>query len=116
MVWSTAAQGVLAGSIDPATRRQPIRALRAIRWADFSTRVATAADAAVQQLKAVAEDAGLTLAQLALAWVLREPAVAAAIVGATSPEQIRENMAASGKRLNAKCLQHVERNSLPVLN
>ena len=70
---------------------------------------------AVQRLKVVAEDAGLTLARLALAWVLREPTVAAAIVGATGPEQIREHVADSGKSLDAKCLQHVDEILGPVL-
>ncbi len=51
---------------------------------------------AVQQLKPIAEEAGLTLPQFALAWVLREPNVASAIIGASRPEQVRENAAASG--------------------
>ena len=51
---------------------------------------------AVQRLKPIAEEAGLTLPQFALAWVLREPNVASAIVGASRPEQVRENAAASG--------------------
>jgi aryl-alcohol dehydrogenase-like predicted oxidoreductase len=51
---------------------------------------------AVQQLKPIAAEAGLTLPQFALAWVLREPNVASAIIGASRPEQVRENAAASG--------------------
>ena len=51
---------------------------------------------AVQQLKPIAEEAGLTLPQFALAWVLREPNVASAIIGASRPDQVRENAAASG--------------------
>ena len=51
---------------------------------------------AVQRLKPIAEEAGLTLPQFALAWVLREPNVASAIIGASRPEQVRENAAASG--------------------
>ena len=51
---------------------------------------------AVQRLKPLAQEAGCTLAQFALAWVLREANVAAAIVGASRPEQIEENAAASG--------------------
>jgi aryl-alcohol dehydrogenase-like predicted oxidoreductase len=50
---------------------------------------------AVQRLKPIAEEAGLTLPQFALAWVLREPNVASAIIGASRPEQVRENAAAS---------------------
>jgi aryl-alcohol dehydrogenase-like predicted oxidoreductase len=49
----------------------------------------------VQRLKPIAEEAGLTLPQFALAWVLREPNVASAIVGASRPEQVRENAHAS---------------------
>ena len=51
---------------------------------------------AVQQLKPIADEAGLTLPQFALAWVLREPNVASAIIGASRPQQVRENAAASG--------------------
>jgi aryl-alcohol dehydrogenase-like predicted oxidoreductase len=54
----------------------------------------------VQQLKPLAAEAGLTLAQFALAWVLREPNVASAIVGASRPEQLEENAAASGARVD----------------
>jgi aryl-alcohol dehydrogenase-like predicted oxidoreductase len=52
--------------------------------------------ASVQQLKPIASEAGLSLPQFALAWVLREPNVASAIVGASRPEQIEDNVAASG--------------------
>ena len=51
---------------------------------------------AVQQLKPIAEEAGLTMPQFALAWVLREPNVASAIIGASRPEQVVDNAAASG--------------------
>jgi aryl-alcohol dehydrogenase-like predicted oxidoreductase len=51
---------------------------------------------AVQQLKPLAEEAGLTMAQFALAWVLREPNVASAIIGASRPDQVRQNAYASG--------------------
>jgi aryl-alcohol dehydrogenase-like predicted oxidoreductase len=51
---------------------------------------------AVQRLKPIAEEAGLTLPQFALAWVLREPNVASAITGASRPEQVRENVHSSG--------------------
>jgi hypothetical protein len=53
----------------------------------------------VQRIKPLAADAGLTLAQFALAWVLREPNAAAAIIGATRSEQVDENCAASGARV-----------------
>jgi aryl-alcohol dehydrogenase-like predicted oxidoreductase len=50
----------------------------------------------------------LTTAQLALAWVLREPNVASAIVGASRPEQVRENAAASDVELDAETLAEIE--------
>jgi 1-deoxyxylulose-5-phosphate synthase len=50
----------------------------------------------VQRLKPIAEEAGLTLPQFARAWVLREPNIASAIIGASRPDQVRENAAASG--------------------
>jgi aryl-alcohol dehydrogenase-like predicted oxidoreductase len=52
--------------------------------------------AAVDEIGGLAAEAGCTLAQFALAWVLREPNIASAIIGATRPEQVRENAAASG--------------------
>jgi aryl-alcohol dehydrogenase-like predicted oxidoreductase len=63
---------------------------------------------AVQRLRPIAEDAGLTMAQLALAWVLREPNVASAIIGATRPEQVHENAAASGVELSEDVLQAID--------
>jgi aryl-alcohol dehydrogenase-like predicted oxidoreductase len=51
----------------------------------------------------------MTMAQLALAWVLREPTVASAIVGASRPEQLEENCAASGRRLDAEVLAAVDK-------
>ena len=54
---------------------------------------------AVQRLRPIADEAGLTMAQHALAWVLRSPHVTAAIVGASRPEQVRENAAAAGVTL-----------------
>ena len=50
---------------------------------------------AVQRLAPIADQAGLSLAQLALAWILRQPNVASAIIGATRPEQVAENAAAA---------------------
>ena len=54
----------------------------------------------MQRLRPLAEEAGLTLAQLAVAWTLQNPNVSAAIIGATRPEQVRENVRASGVRLD----------------
>ena len=63
---------------------------------------------AVQRLAPVAEQAGLTMAQMALAWVLREPNVASAIVGASRPEQVHANAAASGIELSADTLAAID--------
>jgi len=62
----------------------------------------------VQRLGAIADRLGLTTAQLALAWILRHPNVAAAIVGASRPEQVVENAAASGVELDAETLAEIE--------
>ena len=63
---------------------------------------------AVQRLKPVADDAGLSLAQLAVAWVLQNKNVASAIIGASRPEQVAENVKAVGVRLDADALQAID--------
>jgi aryl-alcohol dehydrogenase-like predicted oxidoreductase len=70
---------------------------------------------AVERLRVVAGEAGLSLAQLALAWVLREPNVASAIVGASRPEQLEENCAAAGRRLDPEVLAAVDKAVAGVL-
>jgi aryl-alcohol dehydrogenase-like predicted oxidoreductase len=65
--------------------------------------------AAVQRLKPLAAEAGLTLSQFALAWVLREPNVASAIIGASRPEQVEENAAASGATVDPALFAEAER-------
>src|SRR6476620_11022270 len=97
IVWSPLGQGVLTGKYDP--HRPPPPGTRATSeemgcWTDRLMQPNVLR--AVQQLKPIAEEAGLTLPQFALAWVLREPNVASAIIGASRPEQVRENAAASG--------------------
>ena len=97
IVWSPLGQGVLSGKYDPD--RPPPADSRATSkemsgFIDWLLRPEILR--AVQRLKPIAEEAGLTLPQFALAWVLREPNVASAIIGASRPEQVRENAAASG--------------------
>ena len=58
----------------------------------------------VEQLSKVANELGISTAQLAIAWILREPNVASALVGASRPEQIEENVKASGITLTRKLL------------
>ena len=97
IVWSPLAQGALTGKYDP--NRPPLPDTRAAsekmgsmmgRWLEKPVLEA------VQKLKPLAAEAGCTMTQFALAWVLREPNVASAIVGASRPEQLDENAAASG--------------------
>ena len=64
---------------------------------------------AVERLKPLAAEAGLSLAQFALAWVLREPNVASAIVGASRPSQVDENVAASGANVDPDLFARAER-------
>lgn len=64
--------------------------------------------AAVARLKPIAEDLGLTMAQMALAWVLRRTEIASAIIGATRPEQIAENVHAAGVPLPAEILERID--------
>jgi aryl-alcohol dehydrogenase-like predicted oxidoreductase len=63
---------------------------------------------AVQRLAPLAAEAGLSLAQLAVAWTLQNPNVSAAIVGATQPEQVRENVKAAGVRLDARLMSRID--------
>ena len=63
---------------------------------------------AVQKLKPLAQQAGCTLSQFALAWVLREPNVASAIVGASRPEQLQENAVASGLAIDPGLFRQAE--------
>ena len=97
IVWSPLAQGVLSGKYDPDA--PPPRDSRAASdkmggWMDRLMQPDLLL--AVQDLKPIAEEAGLTLPQFALAWVLREPNVASAIIGASRPGQVIENAHASG--------------------
>ena len=62
----------------------------------------------MQELRSVADEAGLSLAQLAVAWTLQNPNVAAAIIGATRPEQVRENAGAAGIRLDEGLLRRID--------
>jgi aryl-alcohol dehydrogenase-like predicted oxidoreductase len=63
---------------------------------------------AVQRLKPIAAEAGLSLAQFALAWVLRESNIASAIVGASRPEQLEDNAAASGAKVDPALFARAE--------
>ena len=109
IVWSPLGQGVLSGKYDPD--RPPPRDRRAAsdEMGGFMNRLMQSQVLrAVQQLKPIAEEAGLTLPQFALAWVLREPNVASAIIGASRPEQVRENAHASGVIVDTQLFMRAE--------
>lgn len=109
IVWSPLAQGVLTGKYRPGT--PPPRDSRAAddrMNAFIGHLMSDALLEAVQNLGPVAAQAGLSLAQLALAWVLRQPGVASAIIGATRPEQILENAAAAGHQLDESTIRKID--------
>jgi aryl-alcohol dehydrogenase-like predicted oxidoreductase len=109
IVWSPLAQGALTGKYKPG--EEPAAGTRAasqqMGWAMDSYRDDKVLEA-VQRLVPIAEGLGVTMAQLALAWVLREENVAAAIVGASRPEQVEENAGASGISLDEATLQAID--------
>ena len=97
IVWSPLGQGVLSGKYDPDRPAPRDSRAASDEMGGFMDRLMRPEVLrAVQELKPIAEEAGLTLPQFALAWVLREPNVASAIIGASRPSQVRENAAASG--------------------
>jgi aryl-alcohol dehydrogenase-like predicted oxidoreductase len=100
IVWSPLAQGVLAGKYRPGEQPPPESraASDSMGWA-MDRYMTDEVLGAVQKLVPIAEDAGLSMVELALAWVLREPNVASAIIGASRPEQVHANAAASGMEL-----------------
>jgi voltage-dependent potassium channel beta subunit len=109
IVWSPIAQGVLTGKYLPGAAPPPGSRATDERGSSFVSRYLTDEILGrVQLLKPVAEQAGLTLAQLAVAWTLRNPAVSAAIIGATRPEQVHENAKASGVRLDPEVLSQID--------
>jgi len=109
IVWSPLGQGVLTGKYQPG--QQPPAGTRA---ADpdagrFIQRfLADDVLTRVQQLRPIADDLGLSMAQLAVAWVLQNDNVAAAIIGATRPEQVHDNVKAAGVRLDAEVLKRID--------
>jgi aryl-alcohol dehydrogenase-like predicted oxidoreductase len=97
IVWSPLGQGVLSGKYDPDKPPPPGTRATSEEMGGWMDRLMQPdVLRAVQRLKPIAEEAGLTMPQFALAWVLREPNVASAIIGASRPEQVRENAEASG--------------------
>lgn len=117
IVWSPLAQGVLTGKYKPG--EAPPQDSRAANdkmngfMQDLrSDRVLTA----VQNLNPIAQRMNLSMAQLALAWILRDDRVSSAIIGASRPEQIEDNAAASGVRLSDDMLQEIDQILEPALS
>ena len=109
IVWSPLAQGVLTGKYHkrnkaPADSRavNPKMNIFMDQWLqdDLLDRI--------DELRPIAEDEGISMTQLALAWVLKEPNLAAAIVGASKPEQVLQNAAASGISLDDAAIQAID--------
>jgi aryl-alcohol dehydrogenase-like predicted oxidoreductase len=116
IVWSPIGQGALTGKYLPgqaapagsrATDASGAGFIKGFLTDEILSRVA--------ELRPVAEQAGLSMAQLAVAWVLQNPGVSAAIVGATRPEQVRENVKASGVRLDGEVMRKIDDVLGPVI-
>jgi aryl-alcohol dehydrogenase-like predicted oxidoreductase len=109
IVWSPMAQGVLTGKYTPG-EAPPADSRAANDEISFAIERYMADDvlAAVQRLKPIAEEAGLSMVELALAWVLRRPELASAIVGASRPEQVHANAAAADIELDEATIAAVD--------
>jgi aryl-alcohol dehydrogenase-like predicted oxidoreductase len=116
IVWSPLAQGALTGKYQPG--EAPPAGSRAashdMGWAMDRFRDDDVLEA-VQRLQPIADGLGISMAQLSLAWVLRRTEVAAAIIGASRPEQVEENAAASGIELDGSTLQAIDEAVSPVV-
>jgi aryl-alcohol dehydrogenase-like predicted oxidoreductase len=110
IVWSPLAQGVLSGKYRPG--EAPPQGSRATDAAGGAKTIEKYLDedilSSVQHLHPIAENHGLTVAQLAIAWVLHNPNVASALVGASRPEQIQSNVAAAGVTLDNTTMEAID--------
>ncbi|MEV4254865.1 aldo/keto reductase family protein [Spirillospora sp. NPDC049652] len=111
IVWSPIAQGVLTGKYLPG--QEPPAGSRATdregRGADMIAGfMRDEVLRRVQELRPIAEELGLSMAQLAIAWTLQNPNVSSAIVGASRPEQVRDNVKAAGVKLDADVLKRID--------
>lgn len=116
IVWSPLAQGVLTGKYKPGEAPpQDSRAandkMNGFMEDLLSDRVLTA----VQKLKPIAQQLNISMAQLALAWVLRDTRVSAVIIGASRPEQVEDNAAASDINLSEQVLRDIDQVLAPAL-
>ncbi|HZC30032.1 MAG TPA: aldo/keto reductase family protein [Gaiellaceae bacterium] len=109
IVWSPLGQGVLTGKYRPGSPPPADSRMNHERMSYFMDRFRDETMLRrVQDLRPIADELGITMAQLALAWVLREPNVASAIIGATRPEQVADNAAASGIELDDETLARID--------
>jgi aryl-alcohol dehydrogenase-like predicted oxidoreductase len=110
VVFSPIAQGVLTGKYLPGQAPPDgSRATDEKSGAGFISRhMREDLLTRVQDLRPVADEAGLSMAQLAVAWVLQNPGVSSAIIGATRPEQVRDNVRAAGVRLDPEVLGRID--------
>ena len=110
IVWSPIAQGALTGKYKPG--EQPPEGSRATDQAGGANMIKRWLDddilRRVQQLQPIADELGLSMAQLAIAWVLQNDNVASAIVGASRPEQVVDNVKASGVKIEAAVLKQID--------
>ncbi|MEU7836441.1 aldo/keto reductase family protein [Nonomuraea sp. NPDC052129] len=117
IVWSPIAQGVLTGKYLPG--QAPPAGSRATDTAGGADMIARFMNddvlTRVQELQPIAADLGLTMAQLAVAWVLQNPNVSSAIVGASRPEQVRDNVKAVGVKLDSDVLERIDSVLGPVV-
>ena len=106
IVWSPLAQGLLTGKYHPGQAPPPdSRAAHSEMGASIKLVMNDTTLEAVDRLRTIADEAGLSMVELALAWVLRRPELASAIVGASRPEQVHANAKASGIELTPDTLE-----------
>ena len=109
IVWSPLAQGLLTGKYKPGSPMpEDSRAASDEMGEPMKGWMREPLLQAVQDIRPLAEEAGLSLAQFALAWVLREPNVSSAIIGASRPEQVEENCRASGVEVDLALFERAE--------
>jgi aryl-alcohol dehydrogenase-like predicted oxidoreductase len=108
IVWSPLAQGVLTGKYATGVRPEGTRAAHPFQSRFMEAFLTEEMLARVEKLRPIAADLDLTMSQLAIAWCLRQPNLASAIVGATRPEQIQENAKASGVALPNEVLAKID--------
>ena len=109
VVYSPLAQGVLSGKYKPAAEVPKYSRAASERGGQAIQRYLTEKNLnKVEQLRNVAQELDLTLSQLALAWILRQSNVSSAIIGASRPEQVEENVKASGVAISAEVLAAIE--------